>query len=130
MIPKLKYCDKRIGNGKAHCSCVATYQVKLCSKGDNDIIKIKSELGYRCNEHKTSSTVNKKVYEYHTLDQSYELQKVNEFLRSLLGKLINSKWQRESGLEVKYLKENGGVMCQHHITKKWKYVYSHEIVLP
>jgi hypothetical protein len=125
-VPKLKYCDKRSGHSIG-CAQVATFQIWLCGKGDNHVIKVHKVGGYRCDAHKNSSTVGRKVCEAHPFDQSYQLQKVNEFLRSLIGKMIQSKWHTAKELEVKYLKENGGVMCLQPITKKWKFVYCHEI---
>lgn len=62
-------------------------------------------------------------------NQSESLGNVNRFLNDLVGKDVFSKWHRNTHSFIgKYLKENGGIMCQNEHTKKWKFVYYHEIV--
>lgn len=123
----LKYCQKNIGN-TGTCSCVATRQVKLCDKESvGRAVKIKERWEYRCEEHATTGTVNYVVYESNPLDQSWNLQKVNQWLRQFIGKEIKSKVHTAKGLIVKYLKDNGGVMCFQPVTKKYKFVYYNQI---
>lgn len=129
-IQKLNYCQcKHSNNG--HCSSVATYQVKLRSR-KNDHVTATTEWSYRCEEHKNTGTNGRKIIEANPFDQSYALQKINEFLKSLIGRNIKSTYHSARWLEVKYLKNNGAVMCFQPITKKWKYVYYNQIesVLP
>ena len=122
-----KYCCHKIGN-TGTCSKFATRQVKLCSRKEElDAVHLKVEWSYRCEEHKQSGTVGRKVFESNEFDQSYAIQKVNEFLNSIIGKVIKCKVHTAKGLEVRYRKDNGGVMCFQPITKKWKYVYYNQI---
>ena len=124
-IQKLYYCD--CGGKNSTCSEVATHQVKLSKKDDSLLIPTKVWWEYRCDEHINKGTKSKRVYETSELDQSYTLQKVNAFLKSLIGKSIKSSMHTAKGLEVKYLKSNGGVMCYQPISKKWKFVYYEQI---
>src|SRR5688572_15942851 len=115
----LIYCKNKIGN-RSTCANVATNQVKLCSRKENlEDTHLKYEMSYRCEEHKYSGTVGRKVFESTDFDQSFSLQKVNNFLDSIIGKTIKSKEHTAKGLEVKYKKSNGGVLCLQPITKKW-----------
>jgi hypothetical protein len=122
-----QYCCKKIGN-TGRCSQFATWKVKLCSRTEQlDTLHLKYEMSYRCDEHKQSGTVNRKVFETRAFDQSYAIDKVNKFLNSIIGKIVKCKVHTAKGLEVKYRKDNGGVMCFHPITKKWKFVYYDQI---
>lgn len=123
----LIYCKHKSGN-TGTCANVATRQVKLCSRKEElSDVHLKYENSYRCEDHKISGTVGRKVFESLEFDQSFSLQKVNNFLNSIIGKTIKSKMHTAKGLEVKYKKENGGVMCFQPITKKWKFVYYNQI---
>ncbi len=125
-LPILHYCTCK--SVASTCSNIATYRVKLQSK-KNDSPDAEIFYSYRCEEHKHKGTTNKKVIESISLDQSDSLRKIFSFLRSLVGTTIQSKAHTAKELEVKYLKENGGVMCFQPITKKWKYVYYNQIIL-
>lgn len=131
-IQRLKYCGKLTGMSSS-CPNVATKQVKLCNKKDlQKFIKLKYEMDYRCDEHEKTGTVSKSVYEIRDLDQCFELQIINNFLKTILGKKIISSYHRNSKgkhteLTVKYLKENGAVMCFDERRKSWEYVYYHQI---
>jgi hypothetical protein len=126
-LPKIKYCGcKHSNNG--HCQNIATYLVKLRTRG-NESPNAETVSGFRCSEHQLSGTNGKKVIEVYSLDQSSALQKINEFLKSLIGTKIRATVHSAKELEVKYLKENGAVMCFQPITKKWKYVYYHQVIL-
>lgn len=125
-LPKLKYCKCKSGNGSF--SKIATHEVKLRSrKDDPESIPIKGELSYRCQLHSLKGTTGKRVFESIPFDQTLELQEVNDYLKSLIGKKIESRVHTAKELEVKYLKDNGGVMCLQPITKKWKFVYHDQI---
>jgi hypothetical protein len=125
---KLVYCDKNVSN-TATCGKVATHQGYLSSKKDNSIIASKA-FCYRCDEHKDTGTVNRKPKDMRPFDQSYSLHMTTEYLKSLIGKSITSKWHRaDKELVVKMVKPNGGVMCQNPHTKKWKFVYAKQITL-
>lgn len=125
-LPKLHYCACK--SGMTTCANVAAYRIKLQSK-KNDSPDAETAYSYRCEEHKTRGTTNKKVIESNPLDQSESLRTIFSFLRSLVGTTIQSKAHTAKELEVKYLKENAGVMCFQPITKKWKYVYYNQIIL-
>jgi hypothetical protein len=124
----LRYCGKNSGNFKATCSNIATWQVKLCHKNEKGKdFHLKVKYDYRCDEHKHSSTSDYMVFDTSPFDQGYALQKINDFLKSIIGKKIHSKFHTARELEVRYLKSNGGIMCFQPITKKWKYVYYNQI---
>ncbi len=124
-LPKLKYCCHSVGQ-TGSCANVAKYHVKLCPRKDKpEAVKISSS--YRCEEHKASGTTGKKVFETTPFDQTNELLEINNYLKSLIGKTIKSKVHTANGLEVKYIKDNGAIMCFQPITKKWKYVYYNQI---
>ncbi|MHC0442350.1 hypothetical protein [Flavobacterium sp. 3-210] len=115
----LKYC----GNSCAH---LAKYKITLEAK----VLTPKSEkpkTAYRCEDHKNKGTNGKKITNQVPFDQSEKLLKVNEFLQSLVGRNIHSRFHTARHLRVKYLKENGGVMCFQEHSKKWKYVYYNQI---
>lgn len=124
-IQKLYYCQH--GNKNSHCSNVATHQIKLRSKKDTNKIPTKARWETRCDEHKNTGTKRWSVYEINELDQDFELQRTNEFLKSLIGKRIKSSVHTARELEVKYLKSNGAVMCYQNHSKKWKFVYYEQI---
>jgi hypothetical protein len=126
-LPKLNYCGCKSSN-TSHCAKVAVYKVKLITK-KNDSENGEIALSYRCEEHKNKGTNSKKVIELNPFDQTDVLRKINDFLRSLIGTTIQAKVHTAKELQVKYLKENGAVMCFQPITKKWKYVYYNQIIL-
>lgn len=122
---KLKYCDKKSGN-YSHCANLATYQCKKQSK-DNPNGEVK--FCFRCEKHKNSSTANQKIIDSVPFEQEENLKKVFLCLNSLIGKDVFSKWHRnKNSFIAKYVKPNGGVMCQNEYTGKWKFVYYHEII--
>lgn len=124
-VIKLKYCDKKSGNS-SHCSKLATFQCKKQSK-DNPNGDIK--FCFRCEEHKNSSTANQKIIDSIPFEQEEKLKKVFLYLNSLIGKEVFSSWHRNNyGFIGKYLKPNGGIMCQNDKTKKYKFIYYHEIL--
>lgn len=125
-LPKLNYCGCKRNTGR--CANVAVFKVKLRSK-KNDSITAQTDYAYRCELHRQKGTTNKKIVETEAFDQSYALQKINNFLKSLIGKTIQSTVHSAQGLQVKYLKENGAVMCFQSITKTWKYVYYNQVIL-
>ncbi len=125
-IQPLRYCQKRLGN-TGTCSHVATYITDLCPKGEKESPIARQEQNYRCEEHKDSTTVSKEVYRVKEFDQSFTLHKINQFLKSIVGKNIKSSAHTARELEVKYLKDNGAVMCYQNHSKQWKYVYYHQI---
>ncbi len=120
-LPSLKYCSCKMSN-TGTCAKLATHKTKL--KSENTGIE---SFVWRCDEHTQKSTANKKYVGYELFDQSEAHRKVNEYLTSLIGKRIKSKMHTARELEVKYLKDNGGVMCFQPHSKKWKYVYYHQI---
>lgn len=123
----LYYCKNRMSNHST-CPNVATRRVKLCSRKEElDANHLKVEWSHRCEEHKQTGTVGKKVFESMEFDQCFALQKVNDFLNSIIGKTITGGLHKERGLIVKYKKPNGGVMCFKLRTKEWKFVYHHQI---
>lgn len=126
-IPKIHYCQKRSGN-TARCSELATTIVSLCSKHQHPETNDGMEKNHRCDEHAKTPTVGKRVFDSEPLDQSEEIKQMNNFLHSLIGKKIHSQAHTAKELIVKYVKPNGGVMCLQPITKKWKFVYYHQIV--
>lgn len=122
---KLKYCDKKSVNS-SHCSNLAAYQCKRQSK-DNSNGEIK--FCFRCNDHKNSSTANQKIIDSAPFEQEEKIKKVFLYLNSLIGKEVFSYWHRNNyGLIGKYLKPNGGIMTQNEKTKKYKFIYYHEIL--
>lgn len=127
MITEMKgliYCKHKRSN-TGHCSNLAVWEVTLSNRGNED--SGKTTLSHRCDAHKNAGTTGKKVIEVNGLDQGEAIQKVNTFLHSLIGKRIKASVHTARELEVKYLKDNGGVMCLQPITKKWKYVYYNQI---
>lgn len=126
-IQKLHYCCKK-GGDTCKCANIATRQVKLKNKAERDSSTAKQEWQYRCEKHATTPTVNKVVVESNPIDQSYFLQKINQYLNSLIGKNIKSKMHTARQLRVKYVKPNtGGVMCFQEHSNKWKFVYYEQI---
>ncbi len=124
-LPKLKYCDTKLSDISG-CGSLAAYKVKLASR-KNESETTETVSAYRCEHHKGTGTNSKKVIELIPFDQFANIRQVNEFMRSIVGKEIVSKFHSANGLKVIYLKDNGGIMCQQPITKKWKFVYSHQI---
>jgi len=114
----LKYC----GN---NCANIAIYKVNLVKRGISENSKI--TFGYRCENHKLKGSCDKKVLDYLPYNQSEKLNIINEFLKTLINKNIHSNFHTAKELKVKYLKENGGVMCFQEYSKKWKYVYYNQI---
>lgn len=117
----LKYCDKKSSNFGG-CSCLATYKCELQLKHETKTV-------YRCEEHKFSGTVKGKINKntIEPFDQQEKINEVNVFLRTLIGKEVVSKFHRGT-FEGKYIKDNGGIMCQSH-NGKWKFVYHHQITI-
>jgi len=125
-IQKLHYCDKKIGNS-CKCANIATRQITMKSKEDQSLSATQTH-GYRCEEHAITGTVNKIVTESLPFDQSFALTKISQFLHSLIGKNISSKFHTAKQLRVKFVKPNtGGVMCFQEFSKKWKFVYYEQI---
>ena len=120
---KLIYCDKKCSNN-ATCSNIAKYKVELCGK---DVTR--SRAGYRCEEHRLTTTVNCHVNRDNiaAIDQNRTHYEVNNFLRGYIGKPVPNKLH--NNVIGKYVKDNGGIMCFNEKTKKWKYVYYHQIKL-
>jgi hypothetical protein len=126
-IQQLHYCQKKTGH-TGTCSNIATRQVKLKTKKNKESPTAETEWQYRCEEHALTATSGKCVIESNLLDQSYALTKINEYLKTLIGKNIISKWHNVRELRVKYLKPNtGGVMCFEEYSKQWKFVYYNQI---
>jgi len=126
-IQKIKYCDKKSGSS-CKCANIATRQVKLKNKFENDSPTARQEWQYRCEEHATTPTVNKVVVESNPFDQGYSLTMINRFLTSIIGKNIKSNAHTARELRVKYVKPNtGGVMCFQEYSNKWKFVYYEQI---
>jgi hypothetical protein len=126
-IQKLKYCDKKSGSS-CKCANIATRQVKLKNKFENDSLNSHQEWQYRCEQHANTPTAGKVVFESKPLDQGYSLTKINRFLTSIIGKNIKSIAHTARELRVKYVKPNtGGVMCFQEHSKKWKFVYYQQI---
>jgi hypothetical protein len=121
--PTLKYCQCKTGTG--HCSNIATFKVKLGPKKLTD--KPKFINAYRCTKHIDKGTVSKKVVEKAECNQVNDLEQINTYLRSLIGKKIRSRFHHNQVIEVKYLKDNGAVMGFQPVTKKWKYIYYNQI---
>jgi len=126
-LPNLIYCGCKNSN-TGHCASVASYHVKLRTR-KNDSDTAETVWSYRCEAHKQSGTNKKKIVECNNLDQSISLQIINNFLKSLIGKKIQATVHSAKALEVKYMKENGAVMCFQPITKKWKYVYYNQVII-
>lgn len=129
MLPELRnttivYCKKKLSN-TARCSNIATQQVTLGFLNKDG--EYRFEISHRCDTHKHTGTVNGKVTDIVSIDQSNNLKKINNFLDSIIGKTIRSKVHTAKQLIVKYRKSNGGIMCLQPITKKWKYVYYNQI---
>jgi hypothetical protein len=126
-LQKLYYCDKKLGD-RSKCSNIATRQVVLKNKSEKDNIIATQEWQHRCEEHSKTSTVTKCVVKSMPLDQSYSLCSINNFLKTLIGKSVLSKWHHLDPLKVEYVKPNtGGVMCKNEKNGKWKFVYYHQI---
>ncbi len=124
-IQKLKYCGVNIGS--CTCANVAIYQVDLISRKETSTNITTQYSDYRCEKHKLKGTTGKKIFKCNQLDQSLTLGVINRFLNSIIGKNISSSAHTAKELEVKYLKENGGVMCYQNYSKKWKFVYYNQI---
>ena len=125
-VQPLKYCGCKSSNTSS-CSNIATYQVTLRKRKEFDKNPMELQYDYRCEEHKNKGTTSKKIHEANEFDQGFSLQKINDFLKTLIGKNIHSKFHTARELRVKYLKENGGVMCFQEHSKKWKYVFYNQI---
>lgn len=124
-LPTLIYCRKKIGN-HATCGKIATHCVTMQNKKENVISKRQINV-HRCDAHIKSSTSTKQVVSTMPIDQSKELYSINKFLYTIIGKRISSTFHTAKYLTVKYVKENGGVMCFQEVTKKWKFVYFRQI---
>ncbi len=128
MIPKLNYCNCNLSNTST-CSNLAKYKVKLHRRKEVGDVHLQFDTAFRCEEHKLTGTTGKKVFESIPYEQEIALKQVNDYLKSLIGKMIKSKVHTAKQLEVKYLKDNGGIMCLQPITKKWKFVYYNQIII-
>ncbi len=120
---KLQYCQIKHGTGQ--CSNLATHiccLIRKDGKQENNV-----QEGYRCEEHKNNGTKSLKVKNILNFDQTIELKRVNEFLKSLIGKNIKSNFHSARYLEARYLKPNGAIMCYQNHSRKWKYVYYNQI---
>lgn len=119
------YCSKKTGNS-SHCSELAVYNGKFISK-DNPIDG-KVKWYPRCKEHRTTSTAKKVWVEDKVIDQSLVVSQTLGKLRDYIGKPVHSSFHRQNGLTLigVYIKALG-IMCQNTKTKKWLYVYSHQI---
>lgn len=116
----LIYCDKKSSN-TGRCSRLACYVCIFSSDTGKEYTQ------YRCEEHKTSPTANKKVKFHTSFTQETKLNEVNSFLRTLIGKPVFSSWHRNKYPMIgKYLKSNGAIMCQDS-KGKWLLVYHHQI---
>lgn len=122
----LKYCGCGIGNSGS-CANLATFKVSLERRTIKKLENKNSKTDYRCEKHKISGSTSFKVVVSEPFEQKEKHQLVNEFLTSLIGKNIHSRFHTAIQLRVKYLKENGGVMCFQEHSKKWKYVYYNQI---
>ena len=114
---KLKYCG-------CHCGQVATMQITLVNKKDEN----KKRYDYRCDKHSRKGTKTYRVVNIDEFDQSWKLQKINEWLETLVGKKIMSSFHNvKTPFEVKYQKkEIGGLMCLSKYNH-WKLVYAEQI---
>ncbi len=116
----LKYCDKKVGNN-ASCGSLAAYTGNLHHEGG------KVSTCYRCEEHIRTKTAHAKVDKDSLLpfNQDAERNAINDFLQSYIGKIVPNKfkWKELTG---KYIKDNGGIMCQNGLGK-WKFLYYHQI---
>lgn len=126
-IQKLSYCGCKLGNN-SKCGNIATHSVKLCKRGiDVNGVILSTMYDTRCEIHKEKGTVSMKVFEVKEYDQSCSIQMVNNFLKTLIGKLIKSSVHTARELEVKFIKDNCAVMCYQNNSKKWKFVYYDQI---
>jgi hypothetical protein len=120
-LPVIQFCCNKTSN-TSRCSSLATHQVELKSKKNETI-----STSFRCDAHKQTGTNGKTVVGAVPFDQQEKVNTVFAYLRTLVGRRIKSSWHSAKELEVKYLKDNCGVMCFQPITKKWKYVYYNQI---
>ena len=122
-LPNIAYCKYMIGD--IGCGRLAQYRVQLYKRpGVPSIIK----TSQRCEQHKLKGGKKWKVFDSQPLIQSDAIKTVMGFLRSIVGREIVSSFHTARSLEVKYVKENCGVMCWQPISKKWKFVYCNQIV--
>lgn len=120
---KIIYCDKKSSN-TGRCGKIACYSALAVSKGTK-----KEYLIHRCEEHKLTATQGKNVDVVSVLPfpQTEEVEEVNKFLRSFIGKEIFSTWHRNKHPFIgKFLKDNGSIMCQDG-RGKWALIYYHQI---
>lgn len=129
-MEKLQYCQSRSSN-TGHCAEIAAHTVTLITRNNKENGEKRTER--RCEKHKNKGTTKKCVIDSKTLDQSELYGQVNRFLNSLIGKNIVSSYHPvtyQYPFIGKYLKDNGGIMCYNDHTKKWKFVYYHQIQNP
>lgn len=113
-------CAKRTGN-TSKCGCIAKYKVITLSLN-------KRGQSHRCEKHKLSATAGKKVIEVFELDQSENISKCLDFLRSVINKKCYSSFHRKI-VFPKFVKlEKFGVMAQTQ-NGKWHFLYPNQIEL-
>lgn len=121
-MSKLRYCDKKLSNSGT-CSRLAAYSCTATSKAGN------TRNHLRCFEHRFTPTVHS-IVDRETVkefNQSTEIEKVSEFLRSFIGKEVHSKWHRTIKPFIGvYIKNNGSIMCKDH-KDQWRLVFYHQI---
>ena len=119
---KIHRCNKKYGMGK--CSQIATYKVTTIKKDGSG----EERTSFRCDKCRDLTTKTRKTNSFITLDQSNNVNLMNNLLSTLLNKTIYSSHHSSKNLVVKYVKkEVCGVMCQNKNTKRWKFVYPKQI---
>ena len=119
------YCDKKLSN-TGTCVHLATYKSKFITKKNKDNGQITTH--HRCDQHKTTSTVHTIWLSSEPITQYFEIDNIITTLKTYIGKEITSSWHRNKyPLIGKFIKDCG-IMCLEDKTKKWVYVYYHQIV--
>lgn len=70
-----------------------------------------------------------KIESIEEVDQSKNVEEINTYLRTLIGKNIRSTRDRAKALVPQYLGKNCAIMCLQPITRAYKYVYYNQIIL-
>lgn len=120
----LIYCAKELSQ-TGSCSCLAKYKVVLQTKLNPT--NGEQRIEHRCETHKQTATAKKKVIEISPIDQTENLKEVNIFLKTFIGKIVPNKRHGCNPIG-RYLKDNGGIMCQNPVTLAWKYIYYNQII--